>query len=150
FRPRISDAGTNFSGVGSSLTESPFPYSLIRNDIQHYLPRYDKVYVNSRGEFGVAKGVPSIDPKEPLTPDNSMVLYKLLVPAYTASVGQIQIEFVNNRRYTMRDIGRLEQRLSNVEYYTTLSLLETETESLQVIDSGTGLNRFKNGYVVDN
>ena len=55
----------------------------------------------------------------------------------------------NNRRYTMRDIGRLEQRLENVEYYTALNLLEAETQSLEVLNSN-GLNRFKSGFLVDN
>ena len=30
----------------------------------------------------------------------------------------------DNRRYTMRDIGNLETRIKNIEYYTQLSLLE--------------------------
>ena len=49
----------------------------------------------------------------------------------------------------MADIGRLEQRLEQVEYYTSLSLLEQDTANLQVTDSD-GLNRFKSGFFVDN
>ena len=33
----------------------------------------------------------------------------------------------------MRDIGRLEQRIENVEYYTALNLLEQEAQSLEVL-----------------
>ena len=47
----------------------------------------------------------------------------------------------------MADIGRLEQRLEQVEYYTSLSLLEQDTANLQVTDSD-GLNRFKSGIFV--
>ena len=49
----------------------------------------------------------------------------------------------------MRDIGKLEDRLSNVEYYTQLNLLEQNTESFQIQD-GDGFDRFKNGFIVDN
>ena len=49
----------------------------------------------------------------------------------------------------MRDIGRLEKRIQNVEYYTQLSLLEFDAQSLQIQDAN-GFDRFKNGFVVDN
>ena len=39
-------------------------------------------------------------------------------------VKDITIHAQDNRRYTMRDIGNLERRIENVEYYTQLSLLE--------------------------
>ena len=49
----------------------------------------------------------------------------------------------------MKDIGGLEQRIENIEFYTQLSLLETETSNLQIVDAN-GLNRFKSGFFVDN
>ena len=49
----------------------------------------------------------------------------------------------------MKDIGRLERRVKNLEYYTTLGLLEKETQSFQIQDSN-GLDRFKSGFIVDN
>ena len=50
----------------------------------------------------------------------------------------------------MVDIGRLESRVQNIEFYTQLSLLETETENLNIKDADTGLDRFKSGFFVDN
>ena len=49
----------------------------------------------------------------------------------------------------MRDIGKLEKRIQNLEYYTSLSLLETATANLFVTDEN-GLNKFKSGFFVDN
>ena len=49
----------------------------------------------------------------------------------------------------MRDIGRLEQRIESVEYYTQLSLLESEAQNMQIQDAD-GFDRFKNGIIVDN
>jgi hypothetical protein len=51
----------------------------------------------------------------------------------------------------MRDIGTLERRVENLEYYTSLSLLEQDTvnkQDLTILDS-QNLSRFKNGILVD-
>jgi hypothetical protein len=51
----------------------------------------------------------------------------------------------------MRDIGALDKRVGNLEYYTSLSLLEQSAlnkQDLTILDS-TNLPRFKNGIVVD-
>ena len=53
------------------------------------------------------------------------------------------------KRYRMVDIKKLEDRIKGLEYYTALSLLETNTSNLFVPD-GDGLNRFKSGFYVDN
>ena len=50
----------------------------------------------------------------------------------------------------MKDIGRLQERIENIEYYTALSLLEKDTASFEVRNNQTGFNRFKSGFVVDN
>ena len=49
----------------------------------------------------------------------------------------------------MQDIYKLEDRIKNLEYYTSLSMLETNTANLFVADAD-GLNRFKSGFFVDN
>ena len=49
----------------------------------------------------------------------------------------------------MKDIGRIADRVENLEYYTQLNMLEKSTESFQMQD-GDGLDRFKNGFIVDN
>lgn len=150
FRPRIDDLGLNYTGVGSSVTEVPSPYSIVRCDVENYLPRIDIVYATANRTFGITQGSPNVNPSSPSVPNNAMPLWILNVPAYTNDVSLVSRTIVNNRRYTMRDIGKLEKRIENVEYYTTLNMLENETNGAQIIDPLTGLNRFKNGFVVDN
>ena len=48
----------------------------------------------------------------------------------------------------MKDIGDLETRLTHVEYYTSLSLLEVQADNAKSYDDN-GFDRLKNGYVVD-
>jgi len=73
----------------------------------------------------------------------------LYVPAYTQSYKDVRITPVDNKRYTMRDIGKLEKRIERLEYYTTLSILEQQALNMEVLDS-TGANRYKSGFIVDN
>ncbi|MDX1532729.1 MAG: DUF4815 domain-containing protein [Nitrosopumilaceae archaeon] len=149
FRPTYANDGSDFAGTGSSISLYPVPSSTIRADIEYYLPRIDKVFVDFEGNFGVKKGESSLNPNEPNDPDAAMVIYTLDVPAYTADATEINSQFVNNRRYTMRDIGKLEKRIENVEYYTILNNLEKATSDQQIVDPQTGLNRFKNGFAAD-
>lgn len=150
FRPRIDDTGVNFTGTGSSLTALPKRGIDIESDYSYYLPRRDKICIDQNGNFFAVSGTSSLIPTEPADPALGMVLHKLLVQPYTpnTSAENISIEAINNKRYTMRDIGALESRIQNIEYYTALSLLEQETKSLSITDE-FGLERFKNGFIVD-
>jgi hypothetical protein len=145
FRPRINDDGSDFS-VRSELIKDG---EEVRIDYDLYLPRIDKIVLSDSGEFSVIKGVSALNPLPPKEHDDTMVLYNVVIPAYTYSPKDVRVSLVDNKRYTMRDIGKLEKRLENLEFYTSLSLLEKETSDL-FIDDGTGNNRFKNGFIVDN
>jgi hypothetical protein len=147
FRPRIGSDGTTFDSAGGSTVDMIKPNSLITADVQYYLPRRDKLYVDYRGNFRIVKGVPAIAPKYPEVPDDGMALYNLEVSPYTFTPSDIIPQIIDNRRYTMRDIGKIDKRVSNLEYYTSLSLLEKETADTQIFDAQG--ERFKNGFVVD-
>lgn len=121
----------------------------IRADIEYYLPRIDTIFVDSNKTFGVAKGIASPNPIAPGIPENAMRLYDLRLNSYTYTKNDLKIVKEDNRRYTMRDIGKLEKRIENMEYYVSLSVLELKANSIQVIDSATGNNRFKNGFAAD-
>lgn len=128
----------------------PIPNSLITADFEFYLPRRDRIVLDKNGNFQVVLGEPSLNPQYPNIPDSSMLLYEVTIPPYTADpTNDIEIKFVENKRYTMHDIGKLDRRINRVEYYTALSLLEMNTKQTDVIDEN-GNNRFKNGFLVDN
>lgn len=67
------------------------------------------------------------------------------LPAYLYDTDDAVIKVVDNRRYTMRDIGKLEDRIENLEVITSLSLLELDTKTFQVRDVDN-LDRFKSGF----
>ena len=143
---------TNASGDFTSATvfgDMVKPASTLTADVSYYLPRIDILYVDSASDFNILRGVPSVNPKVPSTPDNAMKLYEIYVPPYTEKVTDVTLKMIDNKRYTMRDIGKLENRIANLEYYTTLSALEANANKTQVIDPVTGNSRFKNGFAVD-
>lgn len=150
FRPRIDDANTTFNGTGASRTELPKIGFETSTSYSYFLPRSDKLALSPDGQFFTIEGVSSLSPEEPKDPSIGMLLAKLRVSAYTLfpSAGSVAIETIDNRRYTMRDIGKLDRRIETLEYYTALSLLEQETKSMAIPDE-EGLDRFKNGFIVD-
>ena len=137
--------GDNFSGTGTVLANCPTPASTFTTDVQYYLNRLDKIFLDSKGNFNVIKGVSALNPELPDSPKESMVLYHLYVPAYTFSPEEVETRLVDNKRYTMRDIGKLEKRIDTLEYYTSLSLLESEAQSKEIVDPITQLTRLKSG-----
>lgn len=58
------------------------------------------------------------------------------------------IDQFNIRGYTMKDIGTLDQRITNIEYYTSLNALESDTFNKQ-FKNDNGIERFKNGIFVE-
>jgi len=153
FRPAVT-ATTNpdkvFLKVGETANNVYFPINetTVITDYRQYLPRKDKVILTKNGQFEVIYGASSMSPQYPKDPSEGMVLFKLSNRPFTLSPKDIIIEKVENKRYTMRDIGKLEKRINTLEYYTTLSLLEKETKDLVILDEN-GLDRFKNGFIVE-
>lgn len=149
FRSKKDNNGADFSSTGALVNELPKINETIQADVEYYLPRIDVLYLDSNGSFGTSTGIASLNPRVPNIPLTAMPIYTLFLEAGTLDKEDCSIIFRENKRYTMRDIGKIEQRIDRLEEWTTLSLLEVETNSLEVLDNN-GLNRFKSGFFVDN
>ena len=143
FRPRRVDGGTGFTYGQVPNTLVPFI-----TDYYYYLNRIDKVIATTDQKFIVKEGIPAVYPQIPSDESNGMTLYTLAVPAYTTDVSQIQIKYSDNKRYTMRDIGNLDTRIKNLEYYTQLSQLEVQAQQISIPDA-SNFQKFKNGVATD-
>lgn len=120
----------------------------VNSDYSYYVPRSDRIILRTERVFDVLEGIPDLYPQTPAEPDNAMSLYTVLVPPYTFFPSDAKSKFIENKRYTMRDIGKIEKRVENLEYYATLNTLELETKNLTLTDAD-GFVRFKNGILVD-
>ena len=156
FRPRVD--------VFSSSTTSPFDFdsrtftgssnkflkvgegSVV--DYEYYLPRIDKLYLDTKEQFIVEKGTSSRYPKPPKKNNSLLEIAQITLPAYLYNPQDAIFKLIDNRRYTMKDIGVIDRRVKNLEDVTSLSLLELDTKTLQIQDA-QGNSRFKTGFFVD-
>ena len=163
FRPSRQNAQTNFVFRYSNPSDSRFGNLLPVDatsficDYEHYLGRKDKLILTKDRSLQIIEGSPSINPILPNEPDASLTIANITHSPYTgyvtteAPIGKLpdlSVEKVQHRRYTMADIAGLDTRINRVEYYTSLNSLEQNANSLQISDA-YGLNRFKNGIMVD-
>lgn len=156
FRPRVStfsdttkspfDFDSRSFGSEPKIIMSPNESALI--GYQFYLGRIDKIYLDKLGNFTIQKGTSSITPKAADTPSDVMEIGTITLPPYLYNINEATIQLKDNKRYTMRDIGKIEDRVKNLETVTSLTLLELKTQTLQIRDA-SGLDRFKTGFFVD-
>jgi hypothetical protein len=117
---------------------------------QYYLPRRDKILLTSSKELKSVSGIPDKNPKFPADQSDAMTLFTLDIPAYTASHKYVSAKALDHKRYTMRDIGKLEQRIKNVEYYSALNMAEKKAKDSAILYEDNATEKEKYGMVVDN
>jgi len=158
FRPRVNEfdpSSTNASpfAFSSRSYESNYRYIVSPDETSfigysYYLPRIDLLTLNRLGEVEVVQGEPSDTPQAPVLADDAMEIAQIKLPAYLYNPAKDpKILLRDNRRFTMRDIAKLEERIENLEEVTSLSMLELNAKTLEVTDAN-GLNRFKSGFIV--
>ncbi len=148
FRPTRqngSNAAPNYTMNGVRI---PLPTTDFQLDYEYYLGRRDLVVLTRNRKFNVVKGIPSKFPQDPSVPTDSMVLYSLGIPPYTEYASNVTVKYVDNKRYTMRDIGKIDKRVENLEYYVSLNTLEKNALDITIPDVD-GLDRTKYGVFVD-
>ncbi len=161
-RPRVSDyavsegtrsplefLGRTMNGTGNSATNPIASNHNLILDYSYFQGRVDSIYLTESGEFQVKFGDPSDNPEKPVLVDNAIEISTITLPPYLYDVDQANLTFPENKRYRMKDIQNLEERIDSLEYYVGLSALENNTANMFVSDSD-GLDRFKSGFFVDN
>ena len=114
-----------------------------------YLGRIDRLYLSKEGVLLYLR----VFPEEPIVPnvlESSLEIATIEMPPYVHDTSEVELSLATHKRYRMKDISTIENRLKNIEYYTSLSLLESETANMTLRDSQTNLDRFKSGFFVDN
>jgi len=148
FRPKRQNAANTSPGYTMQGIRIPTPNEEYSVSFAAYLGRKDIIALSKDKSFRYLQGISGYNPTYPSTPDDVMVLYKLDLPPFTAYAANVTITYIENKRYTMRDIGKLEQRIKNLEYYQTLSILEKSATDVTIRDSN-GLERTKYGIIAD-
>lgn len=175
FRPTVTAVGGIGTSVGSTILNptlssetsksflsgiyTPHAQEEFRTDVQYNVPRIDRVILNSEGEFEILEGVPDPTPIARPEPGNAMTLGTVFIPPFPSTSPKVArslnrtnfsalVATVDNRRFTMRDIGNLETRLENLRKFTEISFLEQKLLNTSLTNE-TGEERPKNGILVD-
>jgi hypothetical protein len=158
FRP-IKTANTSLNPIDIGTYQVPtfglrIPESGsdFESDMIYYKGRISKVYINSSGVFGINDGVPAQSGNQkaesPPTKPDTLEIAELTIPPYPSLPSTVKIRLLKNRRFTMRDVAKLSERVERLEYYTALSFLEKQATDKTELDND-GLDRYKNGIIVD-
>lgn len=156
----------NVSGaVGASPTFTtlvpitPVGGGVANLDIEHFLARVDAVTVDSYGTFNIIKGREERNPTPPSLSPDQMVLAEVKIPGSPALTPAealakgirpygVSVIKKSHKGYKMQDIKRIDDKVNSLNYYISLSQLESSTQNLSILDEN-GRTRFKNGFVVD-
>lgn len=173
FRPIKAKTATDTTSPGSA-TEDPTPSasftpsgslnliapsSQLSFDYSYFLARRDVIHITKNKEILITNGVPASKPLTPQISDNDMVLAVMTIapfpsisPYYAKLIRRQDISSTVNKvaplRQTMRDLNVMKERITNLEYYASLSLLEKNALDMLVPDEN-GNDRFKNGIFAD-
>jgi len=155
FRPRRLD-DINYYNFGSSI----IPTSTVNTeaDVTYYLGRKDRIYVTNTlqnydspyNKFYVQQGVQSANPKEvnDISDISKLSLAVLEIPPYAKSSFDVKITYDDNKRFTMRDIGKIETLTLNLDKAVKLQSIEiANLRSIVTNDNGDTL--LKSGILVE-
>lgn len=157
---RIAPANANTTfDVDSDGLYAPDIDENFTADLGYYLGRKDKIVLTKDGEIKVIEGTSSLYPQEPRDQAGAMTLASLNItpyPSISPAAGRTfkrldiasGISLVEHKRYTMKDISKIDKRVQRLEYYSALNQLEQSVLNIQNLDS-TGNERFKNGIFTD-
>jgi hypothetical protein len=149
FRSPLEFYGRLFDQSGNSSTNILASDEQINLSYTFYLGRVDKIYLTRDASLQVKYGNPSENFESPSSVSDALEIGTITLPPYLYNPSDATIQLLEHKRYRMIDINRLENRIQNLEYYTALSLLESNAANLFIPDAD-GLNRFKSGFFVDN
>jgi len=174
FRPYTTNTATTTSILSSATVnpnsrqeidrpsgglQVPVPVEEFALGLDYYLGKAFRVVLDNTGEIRILESASGTNPRIPAEPDDAMTMavgnippYPSLAPAsskyYKRPDLKVSYENETNRRYTMQDIQGLEKRISSLEYYTALSMMEKDAKDQPIPDSN-GVDRFKSGILVD-
>jgi hypothetical protein len=145
----VMNSSSTFAGGNARIHELPQTSDLISMDVNYYAAKAIKVVIDTSNNVTVVESEPAITPTMPISPSNSLDLFQVILNPYLINDRDLISKTISAKRFTMKDIAKLEQRLDHLEEVTALSLLEVDTKNLNVVDAD-GNNRSKSGFFVDN
>lgn len=140
--------------------ETIFPTSSVNTeiDVTYYLGRKDRIYVtNDRqnfdspyNKFYLQTGIESTTPIEPEdeTDVRKMSIALLEIPPFAVTAFDVRVTYEDNKRYTMRDIGKLEDSIIKLDKVAKLQSIEIASLKTIVLNE-SGDELLKTGIFIE-
>ena len=156
FRPKRTN-GSAYLNFDTAI----FPTTDVNTeaDVTYYLPRIDKIYISKDSvnfetpynKLFVANGSESTKPgTTPLVADKTkLAIATLQLPPYAETAFSCVIIYENNNRFTMADIGKIEQTTLRLEKAVKVHSIEIANLKA-IIQNDAGDTLLKSGILVDN
>jgi hypothetical protein len=121
YDPAVGDSFT------TTIVSRPDPFNVpgTQVDLSYYLPRIDRVYVQTTdvnprqigNKFRLDMGTSAVTPIAPVDKSdrNQQLIATLVSPPYTAAASDVGVTYPDYSRYTMKNIGELDSRLNALE-----------------------------------
>jgi hypothetical protein len=155
FRPiRINDAGNFAYGTdGVSFDNSTVPnFDLAFSpfvSFETFAERKDSIVLGSDRVLRVVQGsTGEIISTRPTIPEDDLELYRVTVPAFTYNIDDVKVQYLNNQRFTMKDIGNIEDATFADNEFNYRAALEAQALSAAV-GLFPGAEGFDEGIFVD-
>jgi hypothetical protein len=179
----VNPSEPSYNARYASIGIFPAPHSTIVSDVEFYLPRHDRVVVDTTGTISVIAGQAGsfVLPSEPR---DCLTVNTLTIPPYPSIPNAMSVDLVTiadtrisnekfahrrlglygvqttltenqiskdqPRGYTMEQIGRIDSRLADIEYYVALTRSESQAKSRLIPSAiAPSTDRFKFGLFVD-
>jgi|LakMenE01Jun11ns_1017448.scaffolds.fasta_scaffold9958259_3 hypothetical protein len=157
FRPRRVD-GSKYQNFDTAI----IPNSTVTTevDVTYYIGRKDRIYVtNTRqnftspyDKFYVEVGKESVNPEA--STDNSdltkLSIATLDIPPYAINGFDVKITYEDNKRFTMRDIAKLENLAIDLDRTVKLQTAELAILKSIILDTDQETELLKSGILVEN
>ena len=143
FRPIENSDGT-YTEFGIPFNH---PTAVSTIDAEYYLPRIDKVCLCQDRTYRVIKGTSSVNPVAPQTTSEDMDLYTIVMDSPILNLEKdVKVKYIDNKRYTMKQIGEIEDSLERITSETHLETLYNDA-----IARATGISGSiaEQGVIVD-
>jgi hypothetical protein len=131
FRPRRRSPSVgdfDYSGFESTI---PFEFNSDPSNVSFttFLPRIDVITLGEDRTLRKIEGTPSLSPVAPVVNDRDMELYRIFIDAFTIDDNSTSVKFINTQRFTMQDIGDIEDTTFNDSEFIYRQSLEAKAIS---------------------
>ena len=120
FRPILDSSGNYNQGTGEPNL-IPFDSRAVESfvTVSTFLPRIDSVVLTASRQIVVVSGIPDDNPQPPRISSGDLELYRIRVNGADSDSQTLQVEYIDNQRFTMSDINTLDERTTDdfVENY---------------------------------